>query len=338
VFLLLSLLASAIQEAIAAALALRSATLEQGLRNMLEQDSALPPGVAYPQPTEPARRLVDDLYGHPLVRTMYRQSWWPVGRSSAPTGAANVRLPSYISPRSFALALIDTVAPAAAGTNADGTPRSNADVIADLRAAIDGLEVLPGVKHRLLRLLDDARGEIDDFRLGLEAWFDDTMARVSGWYKRKTQLILAVLALLITLALNANALTISDRLWHNPEVRAAVVQQATSPAVTGATAGNSPQEKLNNAANNVDSVEKLGVPIGWSSDAKDVRHVSFTSFTGATTALGGWLLTIFAISLGAPFWFDTLSRLSRLRSSGKPETPLPASGRGQLDERVRPQR
>jgi hypothetical protein len=45
-------------------------------------------------------------------------------------------------------------------------------------------------------------------------------------------------------------------------------------------------------------------------------------------------VTILAISLGAPSWFDTLSRLSRLRGTGKPETPLPASGRGLPNERV----
>ena len=54
----------------------------------------------------------------------------------------------------------------------------------------------------------------------------------------------------------------------------------------------------------------------------------------AAYAVLGWTLTIIAVSLGAPFWFDTLSRLSRLRSSGKPETPLPAPGRGQPSERV----
>jgi hypothetical protein len=31
----------------------------------------------------------------------------------------------------------------------------------------------------------------------------------------------------------------------------------------------------------------------------------------------GWLLTIFAISLGAPFWFDVLNRFMNLRSAGK---------------------
>jgi hypothetical protein len=50
--------------------------------------------------------------------------------------------------------------------------------------------------------------------------------------------------------------------------------------------------------------------------------------------IAGWLLTIGAISLGAPFWFDTLSRFSRLRSSGKPEQPLPASAYGKPGERV----
>jgi hypothetical protein len=56
--------------------------------------------------------------------------------------------------------------------------------------------------------------------------------------------------------------------------------------------------------------------------------------SGIARGVGGWLLTVLALSLGAPFWFDTLSRLSRLRGSGKPETPLPASGRGQPGERV----
>jgi hypothetical protein len=34
--------------------------------------------------------------------------------------------------------------------------------------------------------------------------------------------------------------------------------------------------------------------------------------------LFGWLLTVAAISVGAPFWFDTLSRFVNIRGSGKP--------------------
>jgi len=52
------------------------------------------------------------------------------------------------------------------------------------------------------------------------------------------------------------------------------------------------------------------------------------------TTLAGWALTILAISLGAPFWFDLLGRFSRLRASGKPETPLPATSSGKPNERI----
>jgi hypothetical protein len=38
--------------------------------------------------------------------------------------------------------------------------------------------------------------------------------------------------------------------------------------------------------------------------------------------LSGLLLTAIALSLGAPFWFDTLSRLTRVRNTGKkPDEP-----------------
>ena len=184
------------------------------------------------------------------------------------------------------------------------------------------------MKYRLLTLLDDARGDIDAFRQGLEAWFDDTMARVSGWYKRKTQLILCLLAAIIAVAMNANTLTIGERLWEDPVVRSAVVQQAASPEVTGATAGRKPTERLNNAADDIDAVAKLGVPLGWSGNADDPRHVSFTSLEGVLRALVGWLLTFAAISLGAPFWFDALSRLSRLRTQRQARDPAPGNRPG----------
>jgi hypothetical protein len=319
IYLLFSLLASAVQEQIAGLLALRAKTLEAGLRNMLEKDPDAPAGA-------PTRGLVDELYRHPLIRSLYKEGrvllrprnndLWKKGR-----------LPSYISPRSFALALIDTVAPAALSPARPGGAQSH-NVLASVRADIDQAEIPAGVKRQLLLLVDDARGELDDFRKGLEAWFDDSMARVSGWYKRHAQLIMLVLATGITLGLNANTLTIGDRLWKDSAVRTAVVQQ--SAQATSETEG------LDDAANAVDSVAKLGVPLGWSSDKSDPRHVDFANDfpKNALTIVLGWTLTVIAVSLGAPFWFDSLSRLARLRNTGKPETPLPASGRGQPNERV----
>lgn len=93
--------------------------------------------------------------------------------------------------------------------------------------------------------------------------------------------------------------------------------------------GRNARERLNDVASDVASVEKIGVPMGWSGDAEPKW-----SGTGWLTTLLGWALTIVAISFGAPFWFDALGRLSRLRSSGKPETPPPATGSGKPNERV----
>jgi len=53
------------------------------------------------------------------------------------------------------------------------------------------------------------------YRKSLEAWYDDSMARVSGWYKHKTQVILLVIGAVVVLALNANTLTTADRLWSD---------------------------------------------------------------------------------------------------------------------------
>jgi hypothetical protein len=357
IFLLLSLLASAVQELVANLFALRAKTLEKGLRKMLADPATGPDiggvGVLAVKdkdgelivPSGDERDLVFAVYTHPLIRTLYRDGrkalWF--GRTSltpaadtaeAQTDAVRAaRLPSYIAPRSFALALLDTVAPDVLLTDEDGKPKADHDIIRQTREAIAALGIPAGVRRRLLTLLDAARGDMQEFRLNVEAWFDDTMARVSGWYKRMTQLIIALVAVVVTIALNANALTMGERLWRDPTLRSAVTQQAGT--ATGTADGATARERVDHAVANVEDVTKLGVPIGWAqSNPDDPRHVDLASLRGFVRGIGGWLLTVVALSLGAPFWFDTLSRLSRLRGSGKPETPLPASGRGQPGERV----
>jgi hypothetical protein len=321
IYLVLSLLASAVQEWIAAILALRSRTLEKGLRSMLNEDDKLlagtdvPPAAAGGTP----RDLLVDFFAHPLVRSLYNTSGRVLFRPKSPPWQ-NGRLPSYVSPHAFAVALSDIL-------GAYGK-------IPDLEAAIGGLGIPAGVKYRLLTLVRQSDNDLERFRAQLEKWFDDAMARVSGWYKRQTQWILIVLALILTLALNANSLTVGEQLYKEPTVRAAVVAQATSSSVTGQTSGATPSERLNDAANNVNAVNALGVPLGWAEQAGDPAHVDFDSFRDWVRNLLGWIITVGAISLGAPFWFDTLGRLSRLRSSGKPETPLPATGSGKPNERV----
>jgi hypothetical protein len=315
IYLLLSLLCSAAQEAIAGVFQLRAKKLEEGLRNMLEGTTD--------KPDDP-NALSNKLWTKPLLSALFK----------------GTRKPSYIPPRMFALALLDTVNPDAAKPTvapapSDGsapavTHKPSQDVLAELRQSADNLP--EPARTSLLNLIDEARGDIDRIRHNIEDWFDDVMARVSGWYKRQAQVILCVLALIVTIGLNADTLIMGETLWKNDAVRSAVVSAATAQGGPGTTPP-ADTTSLDKAAQNVSDVKKLGVPMGWNDAARNPLHLDAKYWPAK---LLGWFLTFAALSLGAPFWFDTLSRLSRLRNSGKPETPLPASGRGQPNERIQP--
>src|SRR5206468_8703355 len=67
-------------------------------------------------------------------------------------------------------------------------------------------------------------------RVHLQQWFDENMDRVSGWYKRNSQVNAAILAAIITVLLNVDALRVASVLWTSPTVRAALVEQARGRA------------------------------------------------------------------------------------------------------------
>ncbi|HEX8105969.1 MAG TPA: hypothetical protein VF533_25350 [Solirubrobacteraceae bacterium] len=318
IFLALSLVATAIQELVSALLALRAAKLEDGLRNMLERSDGR--GRAKGE-----RGLATEVLNQSLIASLrgkHRSKLFPDVALLVRPRWKGRRPPSYVSPRAFSLALLDVLVPE------PGKP--SFDKVKD---AVTAKKLPAGVQKRLLLLLDEAGGDVDRFRRNAEAWFDDTMARVSGWYKRQAQIILAVIAAALTIGLNVNTIAIAERIWDDPSVRAAVVAAAQSPEVTGSLEGETAKEKLANAAANAEDLPALGIPVGWSGTDPSVVP-SLTSVERFLRTVGGWLITIAALSLGAPFWFDALSRLSRLRGTGKPEAPLPASERGAPNERT----
>jgi hypothetical protein len=60
------------------------------------------------------------------------------------------------------------------------------------------------------------------------------------------------------------------------------------------------------------------LPVGWHAESIPA------GFEAWAAALLGWVLTTAAISLGAPFWFDLMGRVARLRGTGN--RPEPQSG------------
>ncbi|HEY2054997.1 MAG TPA: hypothetical protein VGH14_13775 [Solirubrobacterales bacterium] len=284
VFFLLAVIASAINEGIASVFNLRGKTLEEGLVGMLK---------------DPA--TVTSLLEHDLVRTELDKD---------PRSAATARrlrwekfLPkawrkyerssSYVAPEVFAAAFKDLY----------GDLKDKPEVKAQLKAL--------GVTGAWTGFQGDLKK--------VESWFDRSMERVSGWYRRKSQLITVAIAVVVAIGLNASALRIVERLEKEPTVRTALVAQAeaaTKEAKTSVAAKEASLEHAGEAASGAyDKLGAMKVPLLWGGENVP------SGVSGWGTNVLGWLLTIIAISLGAPFWFDALGKLANLRTTGKKPEP-----------------
>jgi hypothetical protein len=295
VYLLLSLLCSAVTEYIEATFNKRAEYLRKGIELLLNDTNGK--GID----------LASQLYSHGLVRPFYR------------TGD---RLPSYIPSRTFALALwnLATTA-AAAGKNG---PNDVAGLTANLGAIREAVvQHLPNeeLKTALVTLIDEAQGDIEKARRNIEAWYEAMMDRVSGWYKRRTAAIALGLGIAIAAALNADTISIANALARDNALRAAVVNAAEQDfesrnAAAPAAPSGTEADRLRTAYSNVAS---LGLPIGWSrqAPAADPRGIPGTADDWILKLLG-ILLTGFAVSQGAPFWFDLLNKFMVVRSTVKP--------------------
>ena len=278
VYLVLSIGCSGIKEVLASLFSLRAKTLESTIRKMLKDG-----------PIDYTTKL----YAHPLVA------------ASAPEG----QKPSYISARSFALALFDVIAP---------STQQQALTPDSLRAGVAQISE-EKLRNTLLGFIDSAGGDMDAARQKVEHWFDDTMERISGWYKRMAQKIIFVAGLILCIALNGDTLMVVKELWSDQAVRSAVVANAEKKVKQG-NPGETSGPSLSLAEVNSEIRNANSPPIGWSSDPNEIRAWP-KDLWGQAYKVFGILFTAFAITLGSPFWFDLLNKIINLRLTGNPPNP-----------------
>jgi len=171
---------------------------------------------------------------------------------------------------------------------------------ADLNELWAGLPV--GVQERLQTLLAGVGGDVEAFKAGLESWFDASMQRLEGAFKRHAQLFLFAVGLIIAIAANASAIHVATRLWNDDASRVAVADSAGSLVTSG--------QKPEDVQRTIDALEISKLPLGW-----DPAPAGWDVAVHAA----GWLATAFLVMLGAPFWFDLLSRFIALRGATKPD-------------------
>lgn len=219
------------------------------------------------------------LYGHPLVNTL----------------AKSKKKPSYIGADTFASALVDLLA-----QDEDGNPVvAMGDKAAEL---VDRLGDDSALKAPLRAMANVGAETVDDLRRQVAGWFDEGMNRVSGWYRRQTQLIIFAIGAFVAVSANASTVHVVQDVWRDDALRYAIAQEAVAVA-SGTVSADSVQ---------VADAILQSFPLGW--EGEEVQNWALWTWF---SHILGWLFTAAAISLGAPFWFDLLSQVAKLRGTGK---------------------
>jgi hypothetical protein len=263
-FLTVSLVASTLTEALASIRCWRANTLLHGVKSLLNDPSFT--------------GLAKDLYNHALVNSQ------ATGTAQTETGLT--ARPSYIEPQHFAGALIDLM---------EKLPATRTETQTQIQAAI--LQIPNAQLQQTLQFLYTRSGaDITAFQNEIATWFDSSMSRVSGLYKRWMQVCSFAIGLAVAVVLNVDTLHVAQALWVQP----AVVQKFAPKE--GATT----QDTLN-------ALYSANLPIGWN---PQIFKASVASPFAMTSVLGGWIITALATLFGAPFWFDALQKVTNLRGAG----------------------
>ena len=303
VYLLLALVCTAVSEWVSRMFSMRSKTLKAGIRNLLDDED---------------HTFSNDIFNHALIKRLHRKGLWDTLKGRLPlTGTDGSNGPSNIPARTFALALFDKIADAGKPDGASERHKYPFDILV---VGVGKLKAPPEVKKVLKLFLDSAKLEttlseeaIVKARKSVETWFDDTMDRVSGWYKRQTQVIVLVLALGVTLFMNADTFMIANSLWNDDEAREVVVAAAEGMAQQN-QAGVPPSDLV--LADFQDQINELPLPVGWVLEISENPRAIPDNVTGLTVKIFGILFTTFAVALGAPFWFDLLNKFVNIRGAG----------------------
>ena len=243
--------------------------------------------------------------------------------------------------------------------------------------------------------LKNSQYDFDTFTKKIEDWYDDSMNRVSGWYKRQTQFILLLIGLVLAIIFNVDVVQIANKLSVDKDARAKLVQMAehavdkykddpnvkkvmtkSGEYVPDNTDSNIVLYRKYNAS--LDSVKQQLegdvktsneiIAAGWGDyGRKKTRELIFKEYnifipqkngkemishkydsclnvildnnwirtskmyyvlsqTFHWKKFLGFLILAFAVSLGAPFWFDLLNKLVNIRAAGKKEDASSSTG------------
>ncbi len=319
VYLMFSLICSGLKEWIHHLLDIRSKSLEEAIHRMVGNPA-----------------LVEAIYSHPMVEKSSQAGIFkktmtdPVetSKSTVNKGPKPIDIPTP----SFAKAFLDSILKDVSEKGIVKAGKEEYDKIMGSIAKIEN----PAVKKVLTDLLTELSTQVaisgEEFlkkvalaQSQVEKWFDNSMQKLTLWYRKKTKQLIFVLTMIFVFAFNVDTFMIVRTLSQDPQLRAATYTTAEVLAKQDPIT-NTQELKALKA-----QLTSSGLPLGWvksnskDSDVTDPRakpefYIPGLNISEWRIDVWGWiwkllglLISLLAISMGAPFWFDALRQLFDMR-------------------------
>ena len=205
IYLLCSLICSALNEIVSQIFKLRARNLENALDRILTDE-----------------KTRNEFYKHPLIQALGKK----------PKNGQSLKI-SYMPPKTFSLALLDSLSKSINNMEQPSADKQEKDtplisIFSDFSSARNIINKIENedMKVALKAIFDSSSKNLDLVRKSIETWFDDVMDRAAGWYKRKSQGIILIIAFILTAGMNVDTTHITKSLWQNPIMRQGLVTAA----------------------------------------------------------------------------------------------------------------
>ncbi len=271
IYYVLSLIVSYITTEISKYTEMRAKDLEQVLRQRLQDPATFNKFMAHP--------MIKNL--QPIRVNLLGQEW-----------EARV---NDIPAATFSATVMDILAP----------EKPDQDKMAQLRFAIQGLPE-GEVKRSLTTMVSSTSTDIQTARANMEKWYDDVMQSVTQLYTQHARRIAIICALVVSVAVDGDSLTMVKQFWNQPTLRAAATVKAENYIKQSPDA---------NVAGYVSELQELKIPILWTMPLP-------TDGWGWAQKVFGWAITWLAIAQGSSFWYDMLRKV---KGSGTTTTTTSSS-------------
>ena len=303
IYILYSLLVTIITELIATIFKQRGNILQKGLKRMLDDDPKEEKGNDKKKAEDTnndknANKDEDAKKEDVLLSTKFLDS------AEIKYLGTKSRFPSYINPATFSRAMVSVLKKL---NDAEDLFDKNLEKLKNKENKSDTEEII-------YNFLLEADGNVEKFKSLMESWYNETMDRVIGWYKRRLKLITFGIAILVAFTFSVDTIGIAKKLTMESDSRMEIVKMASDYSSNTNKDADSTQQIDEDLKEIIKDIRKQESII--SIDRPSITEICTGDFWSYVL---GCILTAIALSLGAPFWFDLLDKLVKMRGSGNQE-------------------